>query len=77
MTKWIRYEQAGAIGFGQLRGDDIHVFAGNIFKTPTPTGETLRLDTVDVLTPCTPTKMIALWNNFRALAEKTGPDDST
>ena len=72
MTHWIRYEQAGEIGFGQLSGNDIHVFADNIFETPAATGETLRLDTVDVLTPCTPTKMIALWNNFRALAEKLG-----
>src|SRR3546814_10096183 len=36
----------------------------------TPTTETLALSAVEVLTPTTPCKMLALWNNFHALAAK-------
>ena len=72
MAKWIRFDHAGAIGIGQLAGDEIRVFAGDIFSSPVASGETLRLDAVKILIPCTPTKMVALWNNFRALAEKLG-----
>ena len=70
MTHWIRYAHNGAIGFGKLDGDAIDVFRGELFDNPVATGETLSLSAVKILTPCVPTKMVALWNNFRALAEK-------
>ena len=41
-----------------------------MFETPQPTAETLHLSSVKMLPPCTPSKMICLWNNFHALAEK-------
>ena len=41
-----------------------------MFADPTLTGETLALNAVKLLIPCQPRKMVALWNNFRALAEK-------
>lgn len=72
MAHWIRFSQHGAIGFGQLAGDTIHVFEGEMFGTSVETGEHLPLADVKVLTPCEPTKMVALWNNFRGLAEKLG-----
>jgi 2-keto-4-pentenoate hydratase/2-oxohepta-3-ene-1,7-dioic acid hydratase in catechol pathway len=40
--------------------------------SPRPTGETLALGSVVVLTPTAAGKMIAVWNNFRALAAKLG-----
>lgn len=70
MTSWIRFEADGRAGFGTLDGTRIHVHAGDMFESPEATGETLALGDVRVLTPCTPTKMICLWNNFRALAQK-------
>lgn len=72
MAHWIRFSQHGAIGFGQLAGDTIRVFEGEMFGTSVETGEHLPLADVKVLTPCEPTKMVALWNNFRGLAEKLG-----
>lgn len=72
MARWLRFSQQGAIGFGQLNGDTIRVFEGEMFGTSVETGESLPLAGVKVLTPCEPTKMVALWNNFRALAEKLG-----
>ena len=70
MAQWIRYQHDGTIGFGTLEGEAIDIFSGQMFDHPVATGETLSLSAVKILTPCVPTKMVALWNNFRALAEK-------
>jgi 2-keto-4-pentenoate hydratase/2-oxohepta-3-ene-1,7-dioic acid hydratase in catechol pathway len=43
-----------------------------MFSRPQATGKSLLLDDVTILTPCQPTKMVALWNNFHALAAKLG-----
>ena len=70
MTLWGRYEHAGKAGFGTIAGDTVAVHKGNIFKNPKATGETLSLADVKLLMPSAPTKMVALWNNFHALAAK-------
>jgi ketopantoate reductase/2-keto-4-pentenoate hydratase/2-oxohepta-3-ene-1,7-dioic acid hydratase in catechol pathway len=70
MAHWIRFERDGETGFGTLDGNAIAVHSGDMFDSPEPTGETVSLDGVKVLTPCMPSKMLCLWNNFHALAEK-------
>ena len=77
MTRWIRFEHRGETGFGTLEGDSIAVHAGDMFAGATPTGETLALDAVTLLTPSQPSKMVCLWNNFHALAAqlKVPPPD--
>ena len=70
MAHWMRYEHNGVTALGTIEGDVISSFQGDMFDHPVATGETLALNAVRVLTPCQPTKMVALWNNFRALAEK-------
>ncbi len=70
MQRWIRFEHAGESGFGTLEDDRITVHEGDMFSSPTPTSKTVALDSVKVLTPTEPTKMVALWNNFYALAKK-------
>ena len=70
MTRWIRFEHAGTIGFGTLTDDTIAVYDGNMFDDPTATGVTLRRDQVTPATPTTAGKMLALWNNSRAMAAK-------
>lgn len=77
MAQWLRYSHQGKAGFGTLEGETIKVHTGDMFAAAQPTGETLALGGVKVLTPTTPTKMIALWNNFRALATKLGNPDPT
>ena len=72
MQHWIRFETAGETGFGTLDGGLITVHEGDMFAGPEPTGRTVPLDAVTVLTPTEPSKMIALWNNFHAMAEKQG-----
>lgn len=76
---WVRFEDGGAIGFGTLDGETITVHEGDMLAgTARPTSHTVALASVRLLTPTSPTKMIGLWNNFGALAEKmqlaTPPD---
>ncbi len=70
MARWIRFEHGGRTGFGRLEGDTIAVYAGDLYAAPAATGQSLALGAVKVLTPTLPTKMVALWNNFHALAAK-------
>ena len=72
MARWMRFEHAGRIGFGTLEDSVVIVHDGDMFGTPEPTSERLPLADVTVLAPTRPSKMIALWNNFRALGAKLG-----
>lgn len=69
MALWVRFAPDR---FGQLDGDTVAVHTGDMFDHPVDTGERLPLAAVQLLAPTRPTKMIALWNNFRALATKLG-----
>lgn len=72
-VRWVRFQaQDGRIGFGTLDGERIHEHAGDMFAAPRPTGTALDLGACRLLAPCTPSKMVALWNNFHALAAKLG-----
>ncbi len=70
MTLWVRFARKDQIGFGTLQDATIHVHTGDMFAAPQETGETLALADVTLLRPCEPSKMLGLWNNFHALAEK-------
>ena len=74
MTQWIRVKHNEDIKFGTLDDGHISVHTGDVFDQPSPTSETIPLDSVEVLTPCLPTKIIGLWNNFGAAAAKNGLD---
>lgn len=67
---WIRFKQADTVRFGALADGRIRVYEGNMFADPTPTDITVALEEVKVLMPVQPTKIIAMWNNFRALGQK-------
>jgi 2-keto-4-pentenoate hydratase/2-oxohepta-3-ene-1,7-dioic acid hydratase in catechol pathway len=68
--RWVRFECAGKTSFGTLDEDIIQEYQGNMFGNPEPTGIEVPLNAVKLLTPTEPTKVIALWNNFRALGDK-------
>jgi len=72
MAHWIRFEHQGRAAFGVLEGENIRVHAGDMFGGAQPTGASVALAAVKVLTPTQPSKMVALWNNFHALAAKLG-----
>lgn len=67
---WARFRRGGHVGYGQLEGDSLRVYSGDVFDGATQTGQTLKLSDVELATPCEPSKFICLWNNFHALAAK-------
>jgi 2-dehydropantoate 2-reductase len=70
MAQWIRFERNGKLEFGTLEDDLVSVHRGDMFAGASATGEKVRLSDVRVATPCDPSKMICLWNNFHQLAAK-------
>ena len=70
--KWLRLRHRGIERFGTLEGETVCLHEGDMFALPRATGERITTADVEWLIPCCPSKMIALWNNFRAAAEKNG-----
>jgi 2-keto-4-pentenoate hydratase/2-oxohepta-3-ene-1,7-dioic acid hydratase in catechol pathway len=77
-TRWARFRSPdGRVGFGIFDDDRIAEYEGDFFGSPRPTGATLEPGAFTLLAPCTPSKMVALWNNFRGLAAKLGKQAPT
>jgi 2-keto-4-pentenoate hydratase/2-oxohepta-3-ene-1,7-dioic acid hydratase in catechol pathway len=72
MTLWARIEFGGRARVGVVEDDTIHLHEGDLFNNGGKTGETVPVSEARWLTPTAPTKMVALWNNFHAAAEKNG-----
>ena len=74
MTHWIRYKHANNISIGTIDGDVITKHLGDMFNNPEKMEETINVKDVEILTPSQPSKIIGLWNNFHATAEKNSMD---
>ncbi len=72
MTRWARFDHQGQACYGQVAGDSVQVHTGLPWAGAQPTGEVLPLAGLAWLPPCVPGKIVGLWNNFRAAAEKNG-----
>ena len=72
MAHWLRFAHAGAIGFGTLQGAIVTVHTGEMFGHKQASAQTLALADIELLAPCVPGKMPALWNNFHERAVKEG-----
>jgi len=70
MAQWLRFQHQGKSGLGQVQGELIAVYEGDLFKGPKAIGETLKLADVTIDIPCTPSKMVAMVDNFHALVTK-------
>jgi 2-keto-4-pentenoate hydratase/2-oxohepta-3-ene-1,7-dioic acid hydratase in catechol pathway len=70
--RWMRFALEGRTGFGAVDGDTVQVHEGDLFGSHRPTGERLPLAGLTWLAPCEPRQVLALWNNFRAAAERNG-----
>jgi 2-keto-4-pentenoate hydratase/2-oxohepta-3-ene-1,7-dioic acid hydratase in catechol pathway len=75
MIHWARFRCSdGRIGFGTVAGDRIEEYGGDLFDSPRPNGRTHARAAVSLESPCVPSKIIGLWNNFHALAVKLGKE---
>ena len=74
MEKWSRFNHNGDIKFGKLSTDNssVTVYNGDMFGSSSETNEILSINDINMLSPCKPSKMIALWNNYKALADEKG-----
>lgn len=73
MEIWTRYAlHDGHVGFGRIEGGHVLGYEGDMFDRPVATGAKLALAGLQQLSPCVPSKVVALWNNFRALGAKLG-----
>src|SRR5260370_1332601 len=72
--RWLRFSGKQTIGFGFIEGDAVRACRGEMFGAHQPTGELIPLADIRWETPCLPTKMSALWNNFHAAAAKFSLD---
>ncbi len=70
MAHWLRFEHAGVAKFGTLQGDTVTVHEGDMYAAPKATTQTVSLAQVKLLPPTAASKMVALWNNFHAMAAK-------
>ena len=70
ITRWVRFERQRQAGFGTLDGATVSVHEGDMLGTARPTGQTLDLADLKLLAPVRPGKVLALWNNYMALAAK-------
>ncbi|HUN99584.1 MAG TPA: fumarylacetoacetate hydrolase family protein [Bradyrhizobium sp.] len=69
---WLRFRHQDRTSFGTVDGDDVIEYSGDLFVRPEATGRKIALAEVELLPPASPSKIIALWNNFHALSAKLG-----
>lgn len=72
MKHWARFRKntSGQVGFGLVQGETIVEHTGDLFGAHSPNGTSLPVSECTLLSPCLPSKIIGLWNNFHALAAK-------
>jgi 2-keto-4-pentenoate hydratase/2-oxohepta-3-ene-1,7-dioic acid hydratase in catechol pathway len=69
MDTWMRFmSNDGGIVFGRVEGGYLHEYES--LEQPVPTGAVLSSRVLTPLAPCAPGKVVALWNNYHALAAK-------
>ena len=74
MQTWIRFRRPdGDIAHGRVDekdADRVVEYDGPGYTEPRLTGAIHSYASLDLLAPCEPGKIVALWNNFHALAQK-------
>jgi len=66
VTRYVRYALKGTMSYGILEGENIRPVTGNIFEDPEPASTTVRLADVRLMTPCQPSKVIAVALNYKS-----------
>lgn len=79
MANFVRFERNnGSTGTGMLEDGTIRVVAEPIWDGPKPTGETVALDSVKLLTPCEPRSIVCVGLNYSShLQGRPAPDPPT
>jgi 2-keto-4-pentenoate hydratase/2-oxohepta-3-ene-1,7-dioic acid hydratase in catechol pathway len=70
MPLWARVVHEGRECFGTIESGTLHVHVGDMFADPQATGESIPLAAAKFLTPSSPSKLVGLVDNYRALVTK-------
>jgi 2-keto-4-pentenoate hydratase/2-oxohepta-3-ene-1,7-dioic acid hydratase in catechol pathway len=70
MSLWGRVIHDGRECFGTVEGEAMLLHEGDMLADPRPTGQSIPLNGARLLTPTSPSKMVALVDNYRALVAK-------
>ena len=70
MPLWGRIIHDGRECFGIIEGEAMLLHEGDMLADPRPTGQSIPLNGARLLTPTSPSKMVALVDNYRALVAK-------
>ncbi|MBK8503052.1 MAG: fumarylacetoacetate hydrolase family protein [Saprospiraceae bacterium] len=75
ILKFVRYELEGKESYGILKGESIEELQGDLFSAPVKTGSTVALSRVNLLAPCSPSKVLAVGLNYRShIGDRPIPD---
>jgi 2-keto-4-pentenoate hydratase/2-oxohepta-3-ene-1,7-dioic acid hydratase in catechol pathway len=75
-VQWARFLSGdGRRGFGVYEHDYLTEYEGDMFETPRATRRRVARGDFVLQSPCMPSKLIGLWNNFHALAAKIGKQE--
>lgn len=71
--RWVRFLQDGQPAWGHLEGDVVRIHSGSPFQACRhETIERLPLDALDLLPPCTATKIVCVGRNYAEHARELG-----
>jgi 2-keto-4-pentenoate hydratase/2-oxohepta-3-ene-1,7-dioic acid hydratase in catechol pathway len=73
--KFIRYAYQGKISFGILADSAVKEIRGGLFDDCSETGFSVNSDSVELLYPCEPTKVLAVGLNYRSHIKSFAPGD--
>ena len=73
MAKIVRYEQAGSIGYGELRDEMVHPFSGEFPNFSASGAPPVPLASVSLLAPVTPSKIVAIGPGYKVYMQG-GPE---
>ena len=68
--KIVRFAAENRVRYGILKGDSVRAIEGEPFRQIKPSDRHYPLSEVQLLSPCTPTKVVALGLNYRSHAEE-------
>ena len=72
MAHWIRFDYKNNECIGIQKDKKIEIYNGDIFNNPSKTEIVVNINETILLNPCNPSKIIALWNNYKTLADEKG-----
>jgi len=69
--KIVRFAAGGKVKYGILSGESIQAIDGKPFRYIKPADDRYQLSEVKLLSPCSPSKIVAIGLNYRSHAEET------